>query len=121
MVGLFVERAGSFNCFCQAPPKQQQTFFCGIWIGSGLSIVSNITDQDRIWTESIEKKFGIFVVKSLFFVHFKIFLENGWAWTVSKIQDWVWIAKCDNPLVFANQRFLKKPSSPTNAIQLSNT
>jgi len=32
-------------------------------------------------------------------------LYYGWSWTVSKIPDWIWIAKYDSPLISGEQSF----------------
>ena len=44
--------------------------FCWIWIESGLKIASLTLDQDRIWTELVEKNWVIFVAEKLYLVNF---------------------------------------------------
>ena len=50
-----------------------------------------IEDPDRIWTELMEKKCGIFVVKR---IHFSNFLDFIWTWTLhlENFSDcgWTW-------------------------------
>ena len=69
-------------------------------------------DQDRIWTELMDKNCVIFVIKKLycdkcldfiqtwilFFKSFGLQLDLDW---VLKIQDWIWMAEYDSPLISA--------------------
>jgi len=64
------------------------------WTGLGLDWIRTVNlfkipEPDRIWTELMEKKCGIFVVKRL---HFLNILDFIWAWTLrlKKILDYGW-------------------------------